>query len=535
MAKCKAINKKGQSCGAWAVNASEYCWFHSPSVKSDRNNLDMSAAAVRSKQGYSYDKLFGKRIGERPRIQRLMDLKKLYDDGGIITRAIDSYVAVATANGYQLIDTVSGQSESDNTEVIDQMDYRIDMSKSFMKIFRNTLNYGFTWGSIIIEGNKITKLLFIPSHELELDRIQDGTIVAMRQIREGKTVEEWSGDKLKDAFYITANEETSEPYPKGFLERVYTDAKEWKELGEDLQAVTKFVSYPFRVVKVGSDVYPASEEAVTKVGDEVEVLKPGDWLATRHNLEFEFHAPEVPDALVENYKTQTRELIVGLGVPSLYTALDDIDAQTLKEIRSLFNATVRSMQIVIGRQFEEQIVKRQFDIRGELKLRQDKPPVIIAWNPLTVSVLSILEMTQLVEAGVLGISEARRILESMGYGLLRGDAFKKERKEMQQEEIAIEKAKTALKNPKSTHPSEKNPDAPPNKSTQPRKETEPAKTKKPSDSPKIVRKQPNSPKLSYTDWLEGVKVMREIDRYEASELLKSKLWDGFILDSDDDS
>jgi hypothetical protein len=529
MAKCKANNKKGQPCGAHAITGSDYCWFHSPTVKDGRVNIDMSAAAVRSKEGsYSYQLLFGKRIGERPRIQRLMDLKKLYDDGGIITRAIDSYVAVATANGYQLIDTASGETESDNTDVIEQLDYRVDMNKSLMKTFRNTLNYGFTWGSIITEGNKITNLLYLPSHELELDREEDGTIVAMRQIREGKIVEEWKGEKLKDAFYITGVEETSEPYPIGFLERVYTDAKEWKELGEDLQAVTKFVSYPFRVVKVGSDVYPASEAAVTKVGDEVEKLKPGDWLATRHNLEFEFHAPEVPDALIENYKSQTREMIVALGVPSLYTALDDIDAQTLKEIRSLFNATVRSLQIIVGRQFEEQIIKRQFELRNELKLRKDKPPVVIAWNPLTVSVLSILEMTQLVEAGVIGISEARRILESMGYGLLRGDTFKKERKEMLQEEIRVEKAKSALKNPKQTHPSEDKPDAAPNKSTQPRKDGEPAKTKKPSDSPKIKRKQPNSPKLSYEQWLEGVKAMGEVDKFEAFDLLRRTLWEGFV-------
>ena len=117
----------------------------------------------------------------------------------------------------------------------------------------------------------------------------------------------------------------------------------------------------------------------------------------------------------------------------------------------------------------------------------------------------------------------------MGYGLLRGEAFKKERQERLQEEMKLEKAKTALKNPKSTHPTSDKPDKPPNKSRQPTKDTDTPKTKKSSGQPIIKRPQPNSPKLSYVDWLEGVKVMKEIDKHEAWEMLRANLGQGFSI------
>lgn len=542
MTQCKATKTNGSACNAWAVTGSDFCWFHSKDVTGDRGierslKMDMAQGVITTQKGFTYEKIFGTRLSNRPRIDRLVELERFYNDGGLVARGIDSYVHVATANGYQFIDTESGERENENTKIVDDLDTRINFHEISVKVSRSLLNFGYCWGEKVIENKKIMKLNFFPVTEIKVDRDKTtGNIERIAQIKDGKEGAVWSGETLNDAFFFTLPPEHSETYPKGMLEKIYTEAKQWKDMGEDLQAVTKFVSYPFRVVKVGSDVYPASEEAVTKVGDTVENLEPGDWLATRHNLEFEFHAPEVPDALVENYKERTREMVVSLGVPSLYTALETIDAQTLKEIRTIFNSTIISLQQTMKRQFEDQIIKSQFELLDKHPKRKEGTLVEIVFNPLTVSVLSILEMTQLVTAGVLGISEARRIIESMGYGLLRGENFKKEQKELMQQKIDMEKQLNPpkLAAPKESHPTAKNPDKAPNAGRPPTTTDSPAKTKAPETQPKIKKPQPNSPKMSYDDWLKGITILKEIDKFEAWELLRNTLSNGFEGDLSED-
>ena len=484
MTLCKGITKKGDSCSNHAQSGSDYCWFHGDKVSAPRSIVrdmyDSGAKKIKAK-GYSYERLFGKNIGDMPRIGRIRQMRDFYNDGGIIAKAMDSYEYVATANGYQLIDSKTGETETDTTEIVQELDYRINFHEMFTKIDLNNILYGFCWGEIVDDGKQITELLFLRPEELKLTR-NNNIITKMEQIKAGKVVATWSGKKLKKAFFIKQPVETSEPFPVGMLQKIYTEAKSWKDQGKDLDAVTKFVSYPFRVVKVGSDVYPASSAAVTKVGDQVELLEPGDWLATRHNLEFEFHAPEVPEALITQYIEKTKQLVVSLGVPSLYTALDEIDANTLKELRSIFNANVQSLQITVTRQFEDQIIKREFDLKGKLKKRTDAPPVTIEWNPLA--------------AGVMGLDEARRILESMGYGLLRGDKWRSDLS-----------PQAEIQNPKSTHPTDDNPDKTPTKP--PQKSTDKPPKKSAPVAPTVKKPQPNSPKASitYDQWLEGINVL----------------------------
>jgi hypothetical protein len=546
MVQCTALKPDGTPCHAWAVNGSEYCWFHSKEVTGSRNDdralrIDMAKGAISTQKGFSYERIFGKKIANMPRLDRLAELARFYDDGGLISRGIDSYIHVTTASGYQLIDSETGERENENTKIVEDLDSRIDFHQTFVTAARSLLNFGFCWGEMVIEGNKIMRLNFFPVSQISVERDKKkGYITKITQIgvqnAQNTSPIEWSGESLKDVFFFIMPPENSETFPKGLLEKIYTEARQWRDMGEDLQAVTRFVSYPFRVVKVGSDVYPASEEAVIKVGDLVESLEPGDWLATRHNLEFEFHAPEVPEALVQNYIERTRTMIVSLGVPSLYTALSDVDAQTLKEIRTIFNSTVISLQQTIKRQFEEQVVKRQFELLNKHPKRKDGTLVEVVFNPLTVSVLSILELTQLVTVGAVGISEARRILESMGYGLLRGEKFREEQKQMMEEKIKTQLALAPpkLASPKESHPTTANPDKAPNAGRQPATIDSPAKTKAPATGPAIKRPQPNSPKLSYGEWLQGIEVLKDIDKFEAWELLKEKLSDGFGDNNNDD-
>ncbi len=536
--KCNSIKSDGTPCGAYAINNSTKCFFHGPTVNQSRSitleetitdemRKDMSQAVVtrHSKHGFSYNKLFGKSIGERPRVDKLQELEKFYDDGGLIARAIEAYIAVAIANGYQLIDAETGERETENTKIIEELDARINFHECFRKIFLNLLVFGFVWGEMDVPRNskKIEKIMFLPPYELDIVRDKTtGEFKKVRQVRGTedpivwtKTAKPGSTKDIKNILYIPASLKHSEIYGIGLLERVYSEAKSWKDKGKDISAVAKFISYPFRVVKVGSDTYPASADAVEKVGDAVETLEPGDWFATRHNIEFEFQSPDVPEALIANYKEETRRLIVSLGVPSLYMALEDIDANTLKEIRSIFNSTVQAMQTTVKTYFEEQVIKHQFKLLGKIKKRSDKTPVYLTWNPLTVSVLSILELTQLVMGGIVGIEESRRILESMGYGLLRGDKWKDD----------ILQPVGGIQAPKESHPTDKEPDKPPVKP--PTQAPEKPPTKKPSDQPRIKRPQPNAPKMSFEQWLETIKVMTEVDKFEAYKTMKKVLGQGF--------
>jgi len=519
MPLCIALNANGEPCGAYAMEGSDYCFFHSPKVNENRStSLDLSKGHVTRKRGFSYERLFGKGIRETPRVDKLSEFEKTYDEGGIIARAIDSYVNVAVANGYQLIDSKTGERETKETTIIDELDQRVDFYLSLEKAMRSCLIYGYAWGEMDIKGNKIEKLIFYNPAELRLERSDSGEIIKAYQVKGGKDTAEWSGETLKNIFYIPFNVKHSEPYGKGLIERIYDQYKEQKTQGEHLDAVTKYVAYPFRVVKVGSDKYPASDAYVDIVAEEMDQLEPGDLLATKHNIEFEFHSPKAPEALTDVYKEKTRLLIVALGVPSLYTALSDIDAQTLKEIRNIFNSTVRSLQMTVSTDFEDQIIKRQFEIRGERKKRTDISPVKIAWNPLTVSVLSILELTQLVAGGVVSLDEARRIIESMGYGLLRGDKWK--------EETALPNIKQ--QNPKQTYPTKDNPDKVPIKTPPSDIDRQPSKT--PQQQPKIKRPQPNEPKMTIDHWMEGIQILKEIDKRKAYEMLVEKLGEGFDIE-----
>lgn len=518
---CKAIAHSGNPCNAYATEDSDYCWFHGGGVKTKRGlQVEMSRAIITRKNdtGFSYRKLFGGRIAERPRHQKLLELEKFYDDGGIIARAIDSYVAVAVSNKWQYIDAETGERETDNTKIVEELDARINFDECFKKTFLSLLIYGFVWGEMDIPRNskKIERLMFLPPYELEIERDDKGHFKKFLQVRGTNKLSTWAGEKVKNIIYVPATIKHSETYGKGLLERVFNEANDWKEMGKDLSAVTKFISYPIRIVKVGSDTYPASKDAVDTVGDEVEQLQPGDWLATRHNLEFEFHAPDVPEAIMVHYRETTRLLIVSLGVPSLYTTLEDIDANTLKEIRDIFNSTIQAMQNQVAEYFEEFVIKRQFELLGKLKKKTDKAPVRIVFNPLTVSVLSILELTQLVTAGVLGIDETRAVLESMGYGIFRGDEWKKD--------ILMPMAPLGG-GPKESHPTDDDPNKPPIKP--PTQAPDKPPTKPGAPAPTIKRPQPNQPVLSFEEWMIAVESLKEVDKNRAYRLLNSVLSLGY--------
>jgi len=528
MVVCSSLKADGTPCKTHAIKGTSTCWFHSGRAGNSRKPnasvlLEMSKGAIASRkaESFSYRKIFGKKMGETPRVEKLKIFNAFYDEGGIVAQAIDSYVSTAVHNGYQLIDGKTGKSETDLTRIVNELDDRINIHESSVTVFLNTLISGFAWGEMEIDGKKITKLIFYPTHEIDMDRKRNGEIKEIRQIRGGKTIASWKGKTLGNVFLIQGKRKDSEPYAKGLMERIYADAKEHKEMGNDLAAVIKFTAYPFRVVKVGSDTYPASEAAVIKVANEVEGLEPGDWLATRHNLEFEFYNPDVPEAIAESFMAKTRELIVELGVPSLYTAMKDIDAGTLKEIRAIFNSTVRTLQITMARQFEKQIIDRQLELLGKNKIRSDLKQVILSWNPLTVSVLSILELTQLVTAGIISPDEARRVLESMGYGLLRGSEYIKE---IMAHRDAL--APPELENPKETHPTSDDPDKKPNKGTQ--KDGEQPRTKKPSNEPVIKRPQPNAPKMTADEWLKAMALLQNKNPYDANKILSDVLKRGWI-------
>ena len=498
-------------------------------------SIDMSKSIVeRTSSSYSYKDSLSL-IGvdsTRPRIQKLKDFETFYINGGIVAQAIDSYVASVVSNGFQLIDSITGERYTPNTKIIDELEQRVDFTTAFEKIALDCLVYGFAWGESIEEDKKIVRFVVLPPTEIDMRRDKSGKIKEIKQIRNGKEVASWSGKSLDSIFYVAVNLlHDGQKYGIGLMEKIYDDAKSWKEQGDDLGAVTKFVAYPFRVVYVGNDTYPASEASVTGVANEVEELEPGDWLATRHNIKFEFISPEAPEALTSHYKEETRNLIVSMGIPNMYAALETIDAQTLKEIRNTFNATVRSLQTTIATAWENQVISRQFDLLGKTKKRSDIVPVSIVWNPLTVSVLSILELTQLVTAGVVSIGEARRILESMGYGLLRGTKSEEmEDLPIAQPMLPVKPGQSPLPAPKESHPDDKNPDKEPVKKST---EDNPPKSQKPSTQPAIKKKQPNSPKLSYDDWLKSIELLRKIDPFEASLLLKDVLSEGFIEKSEE--
>ena len=529
MVQCKATTKTGERCNAHAVKGSEYCWFHGGGASNSRNTnlsqiIDMSKGAVKrtTSTSFSYRKIFGTPLGETPRKEKLKLFNDFYDKGGIVSQGIDSYVNTAVHNGYQLIDGETGEPDSDLTKIIEELDDRINIHDCSIKTFLNFLISGFCWGEMEIKNKKIQKLIFYPTDEIDIIRDKNSDIKKISQIRGGEEIAKWSGNSLENTFFFNGKLKDSEPFGKGIMERIYELAKEHKEMGKDLAAVVKFTAYPFRVVKVGSDNYPASEAAVEKVANEVDDLEPGDWLATRHNLEFEFHNPEHPEALSEAFISKTKELIVALGVPSLYTAIEDIDAGTLKEIRAIFNSTVRTLQITMARQFEAQIINKQLDLLGKLKKRTDIQPVILSWNPLTVSVLSILELTQLVAAGIISPSEARRILESMGYGLLRGKKYIEEIKKHR------EILNPIIQAPKETHPSDDDPDKSPNERRQPQKDGETPPTKEPSQEPTIKPPQPNAPVLTASEWLEAIKILQNKNPFDADTLLQNALKKGII-------
>jgi len=527
MVRCKAIKPNGEQCNAHAMHGSDYCVFHGGDI-SKTSEIDMSKGSVKRtvSESFSYRKIFGKPLGETPRREKLKKFNAFYDEGGIVAQGIDSYVNTAVHNGYQLIDGETGEPDSELTKIIEELDDRINIHECAKKTFLNFLISGFCWGEMEIKNKKIMKLIYYPTDEIELDRKQNGDLRRIKQVKGGDEKAVWSAGTLENAFFFNGKTKDSEPYGKGLMERVYELAKEHREMGKDLSAVVKFTAYPFRVVKVGSDTYPASETAVTNVANEVDDLEPGDWLATRHNLEFEFHNPEQPEALTGAFISKTKELIVALGVPSLYTAIEDIDAGTLKEIRAIFNATVRTLQTTMARQFEAQIINRQLDLLGKMKKRTDIQPVIFSWNPLTVSVLSILELTQLVTAGIISPSEARRILESMGYGLLRGNKYIEEIKEHRE---AINPMNILA--PKESHPSDDDPDKYPNERRQPQRDGETPKTKEPSPEPIIKPPQPNAPLLTASEWLEAIRILQEKNPFDANRILQDTLKKGIIKEN----
>jgi hypothetical protein len=529
MARCKGVTAAGNHCKNKPKGDSDFCIFHGGAEgrKSGYAEMDFAQGEVVRRKRTGFYQMVGRdgKLTERPRTNQLRVFEEYYESGGIVSVAIDNTVAVALGNGYQLVDKSTGSTESEIVDIIADLDDRINFIDMYEKIFRSLLIFGFIWGEMVIEGSDMIGLNFFPPYELEIDRDQHtGIITKYTQMRKGNAIASWtpqnndrSDKNIDNIFFMTIGNLYSEAYGKSMIGKVYEEAEDRDTTRQNMTAISEFVAYPFRVVKVGNNEYPASEQGVTNVADQVEVLEPGDWLVTRHNVEFQFEAPKPPTAMKDMFEAQTRSLVVALGVPSLYTSFKDMDAQTLKEIRSIFNSRVRVLQANVKFSVEDMIFKRQLELKN-IPVVREPHPVILAWNPLTVSVLSILELTQLIAVGAISIDESRRIIQSMGYGLLTGDAFKKEQAMRRREELA-------LKNPKQTHPTDDDTDKKPNKGTQ--KETDKPKTKKSADTATVKKPQANSPKLGYDDWLRGVQALAEIDKNKAYNMLLDNLESGF--------
>jgi len=520
--RCKAITKDGRPCKNYAVEGSDYCVFHGGRKNSPSKSLDLSQGEIRiAKPTYIPWVKDRKTIGETAS-SKIVKYENYYKSGGLVSAAVDARVYAAVGNGFQIIDVDENSRNTERAKVIEKLSRRINLPAILEKIFRNLEVAGVAWGEMVLRGNSIMGFNLFPPRELEVERDnKTGEILTVKQVRGGEAVATWeknapeNSDKtLKNIMIVSGETLYSELYGISFIEKIYDMATETDKTEENLITISEYVAYPFRIVKVGNNEYPASTNAVEKIADKVQNLNPGEWLVTRHNMEFQFEAPEAPTAMADMYTHQTKNLIVSMGVPSMYASMGDIDSQTMREIRTIFNTSIRALQRRVAHVVENTLFRRELELKGYNI--GDECPVKISWNPLTVSVLSILELTQLLQAGVISINEARQILESMGYTTLpsveHGDMFY---------------GPPEKKTPKESKPTEDDPEKPPNDRTKPRSEDEPPKVKKPSTEPRIVKPQPNQPKMTYKEWLEGIKVLMEIDKKEAYNLLMRELADGF--------
>jgi len=432
MVKCKATTKAGSSCKSPAIKGTDYCFFHTPqAVTAPRSteDIDLSQAVITTKSHKRpYRGLYRRDDYEAVAPHTWQKYEKLYREDELVGMAIDYYVDKATATGFQLIDTETGERDTDNVKIIEELDNKMGLLKCLKKTIRGLLIWGNVWAEMNIDGTNIDRLIFLPPHQMSVRRDKSGNPTAHIQTAVGEKIEPqeiiWEGKggkyPLRNILYSRRNVLYSEPHGMGLIERIYNLADKVETIQENIIDIGKFVSYPFRIVKVGTDNYPASSQAVTDVGNKVDDLEPGDWLITRHNIDFQFESPEMPDALTSNYRDQLTNLVVGLGVPMIYAAMEDANPRILQDIRDMFSSMVQDIRNIVAEDFEKQLFRRQFELK---KKPHDEPLVKIVWNPLAPTIVNILDLTSLVQAGIIGIGEARRIVEAMGYTLLVGEEW----------------------------------------------------------------------------------------------------------------
>lgn len=302
--------------------------------------------------GGTEKELFSERKRSAPQLEKY---RIIYDQGGIVTEAVNSYPMFITANGWRL----EGEEKAEVDMVHDWLT-KTKFDSILWAAVVDALVYGDAFQEIIL--NKDTTPAYImprAGKNFEILHDEHSKLAGYKQkvIINGK--EKTANLKPKQIIHLQFWQASETMYGHGLIHRAYDEIlRDTKTAEASAEAITRH-GYKRYHVKVGLEGEIISKETLKEVDKEFQELETKNEFVTQHDLEI-LNLDDGGLEKVDAYNDITiMRLSSALGVPEEILGLrrGSTDATAVKRIETFYKK-ITAMQNHIAECFNAEIIDR---------------------------------------------------------------------------------------------------------------------------------------------------------------------------------
>jgi hypothetical protein len=317
---------------------------------------------TRIASGGTDKELFSERKRSAPQLEKY---RIIYDQGGIVTEAINSYPMFATANGWRL----EGNSESETQMVEDWL-----AATNFEAILWNGIVDALVFGDAfqeIVKNKDQTPASLVPrmASKFEIHNDEFGKLTGYAQKLTVKGKEKATLLKPDQILHLQFWRAAGSMYGHGLIHRAYDEILRDTQTAESSTTAIKRHGSAKYHVKVGLEGETIGEDTLKAVDKEFQELTSKNEFVTPHDFEIlNIDKNGLPEVGTYNDITIMR-LSAALGVPEEILGLrrGSTDATATKRIETFYKK-ITAMQTHLARCYNTNIIDKLTSQPGAVKI-----------------------------------------------------------------------------------------------------------------------------------------------------------------------
>lgn len=289
----------------------------------------------------------------------------IYDQGGIVTEAINSYPMFITANGWWL----DGEDEAEK-EMVEEWLIDTNFEAVLWDGITDALVFGDAFQEIVMNrGSQPAYITPRLANKFEIINDKHGNLVGYKQKLSVNGKEEVTDLKPSQILHLQFWRSAGSMYGHGLIHRAYDEIMRDTQTAESSTAAIKRHGYKKYHIKVGLEGEIIDEEALKAVDTEFKELDSKNEFVTQHDMEI-LNIDEEGLGQVDVYNDITiMRMSAALGVPEEILGLrrGSTDATATKRIETYYKK-IAAMQRHIARCYNVNIVDKLTAQPGSVKI-----------------------------------------------------------------------------------------------------------------------------------------------------------------------